>query len=50
MGSHADSYPLALTQYPLYPTQPQWYVVEEPVDWRSPHIDARFTGDQFDAF
>ncbi len=45
----AMAYPLALTQYPQYPTYPQTYVVEEPVDWRSPQIDARFSS-EMDAF
>jgi hypothetical protein len=46
---YSMSYPLALTQYPQYPTSPQRYVVEDPTDWRSPQIDARFSG-EMDAF
>ena len=44
------SSPLALTQYPQYPTSPQTYAVEEPIDWRSPQIDARFSSEEMDAF
>lgn len=45
----AGSYPLAMTQYPQYPTYPQTYVIEDPMDWRSPQIDARFSS-EMDAF
>lgn len=45
LGALPSSYPVALTQYPQYPTYPQTYVIEEPIDWRSPQIDARFSGE-----
>lgn len=46
---YSAAYPLALTQYPQYPTYPQTYRVEDPIDWRSPQIDARFSS-EMDAF
>lgn len=43
-------YPASIFPYPQYPAYPQTYVVEEPINWRSPTISERYFGDQDDPF
>lgn len=45
----ASAYPMVLSPYPQYPTYPQTYAVDEPIDWQTPKIDARFSS-EMDAF